>query len=254
MSRHRPVLTLLLVLTFVATALAPIAAALPLTAGTDARSEARPAVFVSPAEELLVTFPGNYASAAGLGNDWAPDNLNTRGTDANGDGVWKFVTDAIPPGQYEFKVTVGGSWDENYGRNGQRNGPNVPFTVTQAGQTVHFYYDRSDHFVASRPDAIIPVVAGNFLAAIGGQNWAPDHLKSWMKDPDGDGIYTWRAAHVPAGTWEYKVALNESWDVSYPAANRSFTVPAGGNEVTFFYNAATHEVSERVGAAPPPPL
>ncbi len=41
-----------------------------------------------------------------------------------------------------------------------------------------------------------------------------------MKDPDGDGISIWRAAHVPAGTWEYKVALNESWDVSYPATNR----------------------------------
>ncbi len=254
MSRHRLILTLLFLLTVIATALAPIAMALPLTAGLGTRSAARPAVFVSPAEDLLVTFPGNYAAAAGLGNDWAPDNLNTRGTDTNGDGVWKFVTDAIPPGQYEFKVTVGGSWDENYGRNGQRNGPNVPFTVSQAGQTVHFYYDRSDHYVASRPDAIIPVVAGNFLEAIGGQNWAPDHLKSWMKDPDGDGIYTWRAAHVPAGTWEYKVALNESWDVSYPATNRSFTVPAGGDEVTFFYNAVTHEVGERVGAAPPPPL
>ncbi len=69
MSRHRPILSLLLLLSFIVTALAPIAMALPLTAGLGTRSAARPAVFVSPAEDLLVTFPGNYVSAAGLGND-----------------------------------------------------------------------------------------------------------------------------------------------------------------------------------------
>ncbi len=204
--------------------------------------QARPA---AANEDLLVTFPGNYAEAAGLGNNWDPGNLATKGTDANNDGVYKFVTDAIPAGTYEFKATVGGSWDENYGVNGVPGGANVSFTTT--GGTVHFYYDRGsgDNFVASRPNYKIPVVAGNFVSEIGGSDWSPDNLKTWMKDPDGDGVFTF-TAQVPEGNWEYKVALNESWDVAFPANNRAFTVPAGGATVTFFYNGATDEVSETI--------
>ena len=193
---------------------------------------------------LVVTFPGNWVAAAGLGNDWDPGNLATQASDANNDGVWKFSA-TVPAGSYEFKATVGGSWDENYGVNGVAGGPNVPFTST--GSEVIFYYDRGsgDNFVASRPNYTIPVVAGNFLSEVGGADWSPDHLKSWMKDPDGDGIYTWTVT-VPEGSWEYKVALNEGWAVAYPNDNRPFTVPAGGAEVTFYYNGATHEVWEEV--------
>ena len=253
-------LNLLLAVVFICSAALPAAAATPPFAGTDAALRvSTPANsftkgMTDPTQSLLVTFPGSYAAAAGLGADWAPDNTATQAADANNDGVWKFTTNAIPAGSYEFKATVGGSWDENYGKNGQPGGANVPFTVAKAGDTVHFYYDRSDNFVASRPDYVIPVVAGSFLEALGGQNWAPDNLKSWMKDPDGDGVYKWKAMNVPAGAWEYKVALNEGWDVAYPANNKSFTVPAGGANVTFSYNGATHEVSEMVGDAPPPAL
>ncbi len=199
---------------------------------------------------LLVTFPGNYPAAAGLGNDWDPSNEATKGTDDNSDGVYKFVTDAIPAGSYEFKATVGGTWDENYGVNGVPGGPNVGFTT--AGGTVHFYYDRDsgDNFVASRPEYTIPVVAGNFASEIGGADWSPDNLKTWMKDPDGDGVYTF-TANVPEGNWEYKVALNESWDVAYPGSNQLFTVPAGGATVTFSYDSATNEVTETIAGEVP---
>jgi pullulanase-type alpha-1,6-glucosidase len=193
---------------------------------------------------LLVTFPGNYPAAAGLGNDWDPSNEAIKGADDNGDGVYKFVTSAIPAGTYEFKAAVGGSWDESYGINGGPN--NVPFTST--GGEVHFYYDRGsgDNFVASRPNYKIPVVAGNLQSELGCPgDWQPDCLKTWMKDPDGDEVYTF-TAEVPEGNWEYKVALNESWDTAFPASNRAFTVPAGGATVTFSFDAATNEVSETV--------
>ena len=218
-----------------------VMAAMVVTSLLPAASLAAPAA--SPSD-LVVTFPGNWVNAAGLGNDWDPGNLGTQATDANNDGVWKF-TAPVPAGSYEFKATVGGSWDENYGVNGVPGGPNVPFTAT--GGDVRFYYDRSDNFVASRPNYTIPVVAGNFVGAIGGSDWSPDNLKTWMKDRDGDGVYTFTAT-VPAGNWEYKVALNESWDVAFPGSNRAFSVPAGGAAVTFYYDGSNNEVWEEVAS------
>ena len=153
------------------------AAALPAITGA-APGDAQPAQ--RGGDPLLVTFPGNWPSAAGLGNDWDPGNLDIQANDDNNDGVWKFVADAIPAGSYEFKATVGGTWDEAYGvnGNGQPGSPNVPFSSD--GGAVNFYYDRDsgDNFVASRPNYTIPVVVGDFLAEIGGANWSPDNLRS----------------------------------------------------------------------------
>jgi Ca2+-binding RTX toxin-like protein len=70
-------------------------------------------------------------------------------------------------------------------------------------------------------------------------------LRSWLQDPDGDGIYGFTTTSLPAGTYETKVAINESWDVNYGAdgvpngPNIGFTVPPGAT-VTFTYDAATH--------------
>ena len=200
---------------------------------------------------LVVTFPGNWVTAAGLGNDWDPGNLATQATDANTDGVWKFV--ANRPGR-RLRVQGRDWWElgENYGVNGVPNGSNVPFTST--GGEVIFYYDRGsgDNFVASRPNYTIPVVAGDFVSEIGGADWSPDNLKTWMKDPDGDNVYTYVAHNVPEGNWQYKVALNESWAVSYPQDNRQFAVPAGGANVTFSYDGVTNAVSEVVSSNTPP--
>ncbi|MEZ4767200.1 MAG: hypothetical protein R2844_02090 [Caldilineales bacterium] len=244
MERQRRI-GIVLIIVLLVSALAPAVSSAAPAAAPSAQGEDDP---------LLVTFPGNWPSAAGLGNDWAPDNLNIQANDDNNDGVWKFVTDAIPAGSYEFKATVGGTWDEAYGVNGNGapGSPNVPFTTD--GGTVHFYYDRGsgDNFVASRPVYTIPAVVGDFVSEIGGADWSPDNLRTWMKDPDGDDVYTFVAQNVPEGDWQYKVAINESWDVSYPQENIHFSVPAGGASVTFSYNGVTHEVSQVISPAAPP--
>ena len=48
----------------------------------------------------------------------------------------------------------------------------------------------------------------------------PGCLRSWLQDPDGDGIYTFETTALPAGSYEGKVAINESWDVNYGAGRR----------------------------------
>jgi hypothetical protein len=56
--------------------------------------------------------------------------------------------------------------------------------------------------------------------------------------------------HLTAGSYEYKAALNKTWDVNYGlhaalgGANIPLTVPTGGAAVTFYYDNATHWVTD----------
>jgi alpha-amylase len=61
----------------------------------------------------------------------------------------------------------------------------------------------------------------------------------------------WRATfNLPAGNYQYKVAINNSWDVSYGAGgggdNITLVVPAGGADVTFVWNQVTKIVTHTV--------
>ena len=206
---------------------------------------------IYPAIELLVTFPGSYPEAAGLGGNWAPDNLNTKGADPNGDNVYIFATTAIPAGSYEFKATVGGSWAENYGQDGVPGGANLAFTALGGGQEVKFYYDRSDNWVANNAADRIVTLVGSLGEALGGANWAPDNLTTWMKDKAHDGWYTF-AGFLPAGNYEYKVAVGESWAENYGqggapgGANIALVVPEPGQTVTFKFKYATKEIQDSI--------
>ena len=94
---------------------------------------------------------------------------------------------------------------------------------------------------------MIAVAPGSFQSELGCPgDWSPDCLRSWLQDTDGDGTYTFVTTAIPPGSYEGKVALNESWDVNYGAGgepgggNIGFTVPAPGSTTTFSYDSATH--------------
>ena len=144
------------------------------------------AVFVEPQQQhAFVTFPGDYVYQLG-GYDWTPGDNTTIASDRDGDGVYKFVTSRLPAGDYRFRAAVGGTWNRNFGQHGSPTGDALSFTVAADHDLVQFYYDTSDNWVASRPGSVIPVVAGSFGDEIGGQDWAPANLTTWMKDKDGD--------------------------------------------------------------------
>ncbi|MFL6119542.1 pullulanase-type alpha-1,6-glucosidase [Actinophytocola sp.] len=100
---------------------------------------------VSAAEGPVVTAPGSFQSELGCPADWSPDCLLSQLEDPDGDGLYTFVTTAIPAGQYEVKVAHGLSWAENYGAGGARDGANIPFTVTADGDRTTFSYDLATH-------------------------------------------------------------------------------------------------------------
>ncbi|MBK8797194.1 MAG: alpha amylase N-terminal ig-like domain-containing protein [Anaerolineales bacterium] len=93
-----------------------------------------------------VSFPGSYALALG-GEDWQPAEPVVQASDADGDGVWSLIA-TLPGGDYAFKAAIDGAWDENYGADGELDGPNIRFRVPEAGGDVIFTYDRATNQVS----------------------------------------------------------------------------------------------------------
>ena len=130
------------------------------------------------------------------------------------------------------------------------DGPNIGLDLS-ADTDVKFYYDDKTHWITDDFNSVIATAVGNFQAGLGCPgDWQPECLRSWMQDIDGDGIYEFETGDIPTGSYEGKVALDEAWDVSYPASNVPFTVAAAGEVVTFSYDSATNDVSVTVD--PPP--
>jgi glycosidase len=191
-----------------------------------------------------VTVAGSLQSELGCSGDWQPDCTATHLTHDANDDVWQGPFNP-PAGGYEYKAPLNDSWTENYGLHAQQDGPNIPLTAP--GTPVKFYYDHKSHWITDNQNSVIAVAPGSFQSELGcSGDWDPACLRSWLQDIDGDGTYTFTTTALPPGSYETKVALNESWDVNYGAGgvpngpNISFAVPAAGSTTTFSYNSTTH--------------
>jgi glycosidase len=191
-----------------------------------------------------VTLVGSLQHAAGCGGDWDPGCTATHMT-AGADGVYRFSA-ALPAGSYEYKVAINDAWDENYGAHAAPNGANVALSLASAA-VVHFYYDPATHWITDDVNSTIVTAPGDYQSELGCPgDWDPGCFKSWLEDIDGDGTYTLTTSAIPAGHYEFKAALNGSWDVNYGAggvpngANVTFSVPAANPKITFSFNAASH--------------
>ena len=193
-----------------------------------------------------VSVPGDFGAQVGCPGDWQPDCAQVQLTRRSNDDVWS-TTLTLKAGSYNYKAALNKSWDVSYGQGGSPSGGNIPLTVPVDGTKVTFYYDNNTHWVTTNLDGDIITAAGSFQSAIGcPADWSPDCLRSWLEDPDGDGVYTFTTSAIPAGDYQVKAAVNQSWDVNYGAggvlggANIDFNVPTDGAKVTFSYVAATH--------------
>ncbi len=200
----------------------------------------------------LVTLPGTFQSILGCSGDWQPDCEATALAFDESDQKWIGVF-TLPAGIYEYKVAINGSWDENYGAGGERNGANITLSLAQETR-VKFIYDPVTHWITDGINALIANVPGSFQSEIGCPgDWQPDCLRSLLQDPDGDGIYEFRTSALAAGVYEAKVAINESWGLNYGAdgqrdgANILFSVNEDKSEVLVTYNTADNQINITVG-------
>ncbi len=110
---------------------------------------------------------------------------------------------------------------------------------------------RADH----TPVPSTVTLVGSLQSELGCPNdWAPECAQTHLAPVAGSpGIF--RASFdVPAGSYEYKVALNGSWDENYGAGGApggaNLALQAPGGPVTFTYDHATHVISDDVPKKP----
>ncbi len=220
-------------------------------------------------QPTLVVIPGTIQSVLGCPGDWQPECEVTALTLDPDTGLWRATFD-IPAGSYEYKVALDGSWTVNYGLDGVPSGPNIPLEL-EADSSVEFVFDPVAHTVTHsvngeaviveapaapsepEPQPDMVVVPGTIQSVLGcSGDWQTDcDVTALVYDADDD---LWQATFdLPAGDYEYKVALNGTWDVNYGLN----ALPGGANiplslaedtTVKFVYSHATHWVTDSVNS------
>ena len=200
-----------------------------------------------------VSVPGDLNTEMGCAGDWDPACPAAQLTLDTNDEIWK-GTFTLPAAPFAYKVAIDNTWDENYGAGAVRNGANIE--VTSTGDPIGFYYDHRTHFVTSTAQTELVVAAGAFQDEMGcAADWDPACMRSWLQDPDGDGVHTLATTQIPAGAYEMKAAVGLSWDENYGAggvpdgANIAFSVPADGMVTTLAFDSASHVLSVSVTRA-----
>jgi alpha-amylase len=194
-----------------------------------------------------VTVAGSLNLQMGCG-EWDPACLQAMMTLDPADNIWRLTVD-LPAGHYEYKAALDGGWDENYGADGVFNGSNI--VLDHPGGPVTFRYDNRTHlltavYASQQPQAVS--VAGSLGAALGCTgNWLPDCEQAQLALDPATLVWKLPVPNLPAGTYEFKAALNRSWNENYGAdgvpngANVALT--HDGGPVTFRYDHFTHLIT-----------
>jgi len=197
----------------------------PVASMNNAVEQINASLALRQSESKVVVLVGSLQAAAGCEGDWDPACTVTAFTDAGG-GIYN-ITVALPAGEYEYKVALNGGWDENYGLNGEANGANIPLVLAEDTE-VTFSYNDETHAIAdsvNSPDALeIGMGASDIVVLVGSLQdeggcpgeWDPACTTTQLAFL-GEGLYE-ATFTLPAGDYEYKVALNGGWDVNFGAA------------------------------------
>ncbi len=196
------------------------------------------------AEPTSVTLAGNLGHLISPCNDWQENCVAAHLTNI-GNGVWRAVF-PISAGDWEYKMVINDNWSESYAGNHQ-NGGNTTLHLA-AASSVRFYFDSKTHAVLDSVMDKVAVAAGSFQGQLGCPgDWQPDCVRSLLTDVDGDGTYTFETTTIPPGAYEFKIALNETWDTSYPGNNVPFTVSVSGQKARITWNSSTNAVAVAAG-------
>ncbi|MET3719582.1 hypothetical protein [Arthrobacter sp. UYCo732] len=94
-----------------------------------------------------MTVAGSFNSELGCPADWDPACPTASLTLDPADNVWRLTAENLPPGQYEYKVALNGTWGVNYGADGALNGNNI--VLDHPGGPATFRYDHRTRMITA---------------------------------------------------------------------------------------------------------
>ncbi|MFC1996128.1 alpha-amylase family glycosyl hydrolase [Chloroflexota bacterium] len=190
-----------------------------------------------------VTLTGDLQTELGCKGDWAPNCAATQLT-KQGNGVWRGVFN-IPMGNWQYRMALNDTRELSY--------PSDTKLLSVGADTeVYFYYDNKTNAVVDSVNDVVAVASGSFQSGLGClDDWQPGCVISLMTNVKGNGIYEFATADIPPGSYDFKVALDEAWDVSYPNSNITFNVAAIGDLVIITWDSSTQNVIVHVSGTGP---
>ena len=202
----------------------------------------------------MVNIPGTHQDELGCPGEWQPDCESTKLTYDIEDDIWQGTFEIQPNNDADkkgprYKAAINGGWGENYGVNATANGTDIPLIVTEPTQ-VKFYYDHKTHWIADSFNKQIVVAMGDFQKQIGCFN---DNdatcLRTWLEDPDGDGMYEVTTSGIKAGTYTVTFTRNED-GTNVIGEPQQFTVDKDGSAVYFGYDSVKQQFTISTTGAP----
>ena len=163
---------------------------------------------------------GTVQTRAGAAKDWDPADKTTEMKDI-GHGFYAYTVD-LPAGPYFYKISVNGSWAENYGLNGNFDGANVQLTLDKSERVTIYYNDithkiSDSHSYKMLPDEELPVLGGDF-AAVEGDKIMRDMLMDEFYQTSLDvkaGTYTAEIKQKGKKTIKQQVTVRQDGKVSF---------------------------------------
>ncbi len=214
-------------------------------------------------EKAPVVEPANVYSIAGsleslFGATWDPAATATEMALNQETGLyeWSVADVELAAGSIQFKVVVNHAWDEAY--------PSEDYVLDIESDGIYTvaitFNEETKDIVATATktaDIVIPTVysiAGT--DNLFGAAWDPAATATEMVLNQETGLYEWSAANVElaAGSIQFKVVENHSWEVAYPENNWVLDIAEDGvYNVTITFNEETKEITataEKVGNMP----
>ena len=179
-------------------------------------------------------------------------------TDENGDGVSTIVMRVLQ-GQYTYRVAIGPNKNPIYGAEGKKMGKPIKLGL-QDNRVVTFSYDPNTHLISAEVgDPFLPpkqvVLVGNLQDEFGhaggeyGGEWDPTAETTRMEEM-GNGFFK-ISGTLPAGNYEYKVAIGGSWKENYGQGGKQdgpniVIKVEEDQEISFYYNDISHKIADSI--------
>lgn len=177
---------------------------------------------------------------------------------AAGNGTWSHTFNSLEKGiEYQFKITRNGTWDkiwsyQHLSKPFDENilgckDDNIGFVLANTGD-VTITFDGTNISLTTNSSFAAPVYTIVGVEKLTGHDWSVNAADNNMvQDPANKNIFTLTKEGVTlaAGTYNYKVVRNHTFDWSVPVGeNKTLTIDeAGKGTITFTFNNSTNDLS-----------